>query len=87
MTFSVNVKDFSTHKFNEINKRVCAPNQVFISFKYNFNIKKRIQEKAVFISNFREETMGVRGLKSFLERENQIYEIKIGDEIQKWKRY
>lgn len=30
--------------------------------------------------------MGVRGLKSFLERENQIHEIKIGDEIQKWKR-
>lgn len=30
--------------------------------------------------------MGVRGLKSFLEREKQIREIQIGDEIQKWKR-
>lgn len=30
--------------------------------------------------------MGVRGLKTFLERENQIREIKIDDEIQKWKK-
>lgn len=30
--------------------------------------------------------MGVRGLKSFLERENQVREIKIGNEIEKWKR-
>ncbi|XP_055306558.1 uncharacterized protein LOC129570859 [Sitodiplosis mosellana] len=30
--------------------------------------------------------MGVRGLKTFLEREGEIYPIDIGDEIKQWKR-
>lgn len=30
--------------------------------------------------------MGVRGLKTFFEREGQIREINIDEEIQKWKR-
>lgn len=29
--------------------------------------------------------MGVRGLKSFLEREKQYRTVNIGDEINKWK--
>lgn len=31
--------------------------------------------------------MGVRGLKSFLERENQTFPITVGEEVKKWKRY
>lgn len=31
--------------------------------------------------------MGVRGLKSFLEREKQVRPINIGDEIDNWKKY
>lgn len=34
-----------------------------------------------------EKKMGVRGLKTFLEREGEIHRIDIGDEIKKWKRY
>lgn len=30
--------------------------------------------------------MGVRGLKSFLERENQTFPVNIGEEVTKWKR-
>lgn len=32
------------------------------------------------------KTMGVRGLKSFLEREKQCRTVNIGVEINKWKR-
>lgn len=30
--------------------------------------------------------MGVRGLKSFLDREGQIYPVNIKNEIENWKR-
>lgn len=43
------------------------------------NSKKKIRNREI------EKIMGVRGLKSFLERENQIREINIGNEIRKWK--